>query len=859
MLNGEHLGPYEVLAKLGEGGMGEVYRARDAKLNRDVAIKILPDALAADPAALARFEREAQAVAALSHPNILAIHDFGREGATAYAVMELLEGETLRARLAQGALSPRKAVDLAVQIADGLAAAHEKGIVHRDLKPENIFVTGEGRAKILDFGVAKRTDAAREAGTSDRAGANLETSLAHTGPGMVMGTVGYMSPEQVRGEAVDHRSDIFAYGAVFYEMLAGRRAFQGATPADTISAILKEDPPELTTATAHIPPSLDRIVRRCLEKNPDERFQSARDVAFALEAMSGSGATSSAVSAAPPIRRWPRRLAFALGALALLGAGVVVGTRLTSAPPSVAFAAKTWDAGWIANARFGPDGQTIVFSAAQTGNMPSVFVLRPGMVAPQSVGPPRTHLLAVSSKGELAVLTDPTPYNPGYSGTLATMTMDTAPRALLEHVRDADWSPDGSQLAVIRDLGSHDQLEYPIGHLLYAPPSGYLSDLRISRDGARVAFTEHQIRFDDRGPVKVVDLAGHVTTLTADYRAEMGLAWSADGQSVWFSASDQGDTAVQPQVVNVAGPPKVRPVLPSAGALVVQDVAASGHVLVVRHDWRSSMRMLLAGAVAERDFSGANQGQGGILSRDGQLLLYSDRSQSAGPNYAVALRRTDGSPSVRLGEGDPWTLSPDAKWALAFVASTGRLVLYPTGPGTPVAVDLGPIEHYTWAQWFPDGTRLLVCGNEPKRAPRCYQQPMGGGPPTPVTPDDVESALIAPDGRTLLLLKTSGAKQVYVIGGTAATDALGIVATDVPKAWSRDGRSVFVQAGIVVPARIERVDLGTGVRTLVRELAPPDRSGLCSVFVDQWLDEGKAYVYEFTYDLSTLFVATGIK
>jgi len=856
LIPGTRLGPYEIQAPLGAGGMGEVYRARDPKLNRDVAIKILPEALAADAVALARFEREAQAVAALSHPNILAIHDFGVERGTPYAVMELLDGLTLRDQMGGAAVPPRKAVEYALQIAAGLAAAHARGITHRDLKPENVFVTRDGHVKILDFGLAKQRPVAPADATA------AATRHVETGQGTVLGTVGYMAPEQLRGQDVDHRSDIFAFGAVLYEMLAGRRAFQGATPADTASAVLKEDPPELTaTATSHVPPSLDRIVRRCLEKNPDERFQSARDVAFALEAMSGSGSGAASMALAPvvPIRRWPRRLAFAVGAPALLSAGILIGGRLLGTPPPISFEAKTWDSGWVGNARFGPDGETIFFSAALTGNIPGLFVIRPGVVAAQPMGPTHTHLLAVSSRGELAVLTDPTPYFPGYSGTLATMTMDAAPRPLLEHVREADWSPDGSQLAIIRDVGGHDQLEYPIGHVLYAPPVGYLSDLRMSRDGVHLAFSEHQIRFDDRGPIKVADLAGHVTTLTPEFRAEYGLAWSADGQSVWFSASDRGDTALQPYLVNIEGPPKVRLALPSAGALVVQDVAADGHVLAARHDWRSGMRTILPGAVTEREFAGVNQGQGGMLSRDGQLLLYSDRSQSAGPNYAVALRKTDGSPAVRLGEGDPWALSPDAKWALALVASTGRLVRYPTGPGVPVPVERGPLEHYTWGQWFPDGTRMLLCGNEPRRPPRCYQQPMNGGSPAPVTPDDVEGALIAPDGETLLLQKTSGAKEIFVIGGSASRPARGVTTTDVAKAWSRDGRSVFVQAGITVPARIERIDIATGARTLVRELAPPDRAGLYSVVVDQWVDDGRAHVYEYSFDLSTLFVVTGVK
>jgi Tol biopolymer transport system component len=297
---GETLGPYRVLELIGAGGMGEVYRAHDSKLDRDVAIKVLPEALAADPVALARFEREAQAVAALSHPNILGIFDFGVDGGAPYAVMELLEGQTLREQLGGGPLPPRKAVEYALQIAAGLAAAHARGITHRDLKPENVFVTRDGQVKILDFGLAKQR-------TTVAAGESVAvTGHVQTGPGTVLGTVGYMSPEQVRGREVDHRADIFALGAVFYELLAGRRAFQGTTPADTMSAILKEDPPDPSaTAAARIPPALDRIVRRCLEKNPDERFQSTRDVAFALEAISSSG---SGAVAAPAESARPRSL-----------------------------------------------------------------------------------------------------------------------------------------------------------------------------------------------------------------------------------------------------------------------------------------------------------------------------------------------------------------------------------------------------------------------------------------------------------------------------------------------------------------------------------------------------------------------
>lgn len=280
---GSLLGPYHILAPLGAGGMGEVYRAHDTRLHREVAIKILPPSLATDPASLARFEREAQAVAALSHPNILSIHDAGQVNGVAYAVTELLQGRNLREALVDGPLPPRKGLEIALQIAHGLGAAHEKGIVHRDLKPENIFVTSDGRVKILDFGLAQVAVAMADSQHTTVA----MSPTPGTAPGMVVGTVGYMAPEQVRGQAVDGRTDIFAFGALLYEMLSGQRAFTGETPADTMSAILRSDPPELATLQPDVPLAVDRIVRRCLEKQPAERFQSARDLGFALDALSG--------------------------------------------------------------------------------------------------------------------------------------------------------------------------------------------------------------------------------------------------------------------------------------------------------------------------------------------------------------------------------------------------------------------------------------------------------------------------------------------------------------------------------------------------------------------------------------------
>src|SRR5882672_12239661 len=333
---GTKLGRYEIRAPLGAGGMGEVYRAYDPKMNREIAIKILPAAFSADKERLARFEQEAQAAGSLNHPNILVIYHIDTHDGSPYIVTELLEGETLRQRIGGVTLPQRRAIDYALGIAHGLAAAHEKGIVHRDLKPDNIFITKDGRVKILDFGIAKLTQPERNASQTD-----IPTRRVDTGPGIVMGTVGYMSPEQVRGQAVDHRSDIFSFGAILYEMLSGRRAFHGESAADTMSAILKEDPPDLSDTNQNISPTLERLVNHCLEKNPEARFHSASDLAFALEAISGSPGVSSqtmaAMTALPARVRIKKQLPWlvaALLALALIAALPLVFLYFRSAPTS---------------------------------------------------------------------------------------------------------------------------------------------------------------------------------------------------------------------------------------------------------------------------------------------------------------------------------------------------------------------------------------------------------------------------------------------------------------------------------------------------------------------------------------------
>jgi hypothetical protein len=461
------LGPYEVLAPIGAGGMGEVYRARDSRLGREVALKILPAAFANDADRVRRFEQEGRAAAALNHPNIVVIYDAGSQDGLFYVATELLEGETLRERLAGSALPVRKAVDYAIQTARGLAAAHAKGITHRDLKPENLFLTKDGLVKILDFGLAKQS-ATRPVGGAHPT--ELATQPIETNPGVVLGTAGYMSPEQVRGQVADARSDLFSLGVVLYEMVSGKRAFTGDSAVEVMSAILKQEPPDLDAA---LPPGLDRIIHRCLEKKPEERFESARDLAFALEALSGSAPHQ--VTAAKAKRRalWP-----------WIGAGVAVlfaglagawAGRMSFGRSVPAFTRLTFENGYVFRARFAPDGHTIVYNAAWNGGPRDVFSMRAGEPGSLLNGLANSLLLSLSSTDEMAVLQDVN--NLSEIGRLARVPVaGGAPRVVLDDVTDAAWEPKGDRLAVVHRVNGVTRVEYPVGHVLYET-AGYPDSL----------------------------------------------------------------------------------------------------------------------------------------------------------------------------------------------------------------------------------------------------------------------------------------------------------------------------------------------------------------------------------------------
>ncbi|MEO6258966.1 MAG: serine/threonine-protein kinase [Thermoanaerobaculia bacterium] len=529
--SGTRLGSYEIVSRIGAGGMGEVWRARDSQIGRDVAIKVLPVSVAENADRLHRFELEARAAGTLNHPNLVTIFELGKHDGAPFIVMELLEGETLREKIDQGTIPPRKAVEYSVQMANGLAAAHEKGIVHRDLKPENVIVTADGRLKILDFGLAKLTTPEQTA--------DDKTARRDTAPGTVMGTAGYMSPEQVRGLQIDHRTDIFSFGAILYEMVSGRQAFKRDSSVETMNAILKEDPPEMSVSGHHGSPATERIIHRCLEKNAAERFQSARDLSFALESLSSSSSGhESAILAAPAPSNRKRFMALgAIAAAALMALFFFVGrsSRPQSGQPTVR--QLTFRNGTVRSARFAPDGQTIVYGAAWDGAPLKMFQRRLEGSESVPLEFPDADLLGISSKGELAISLGRTFRNWITTGNLAKAPLlGSSYRKVLDGVSWADWNPGGDGLLVVRRVGNEDRLEYPIGKVLYRT-AGFITYPRFSPKGDRVAFLDHPIYGDNRGNVSVLTIGGKKTDLLLDWSGLEGLAWAPSGDEVWFTGS----------------------------------------------------------------------------------------------------------------------------------------------------------------------------------------------------------------------------------------------------------------------------------------------------------------------------------
>jgi len=827
LVAGTRLGPYAVIGPLGSGGMGEVYRARDDRLDRDVALKVLRPEGATDPERLRRFELEARAAGALNHPQLLTVFDSGVHEGAPYLVFELLEGETLRERLDQGPLAARRAVELAAGIADGLAAAHEKGIVHRDLKPENVFLTKDGRLKILDFGLAKL-----RADLDHAAASNLATLSGATASGTVLGTLAYMSPEQLQGRNVDPRTDIFSLGLVLHEMLAGRRPFQRETLEATVAATLTQDPPPIEDAVLPGHGAITSIVARCLEKRPEARFQSTQDLAFALRALALSAAAASSSvrrGEKAPVRGVSRRgsvLAVAAGVALAAGAFWLGRSTATALQPS--YHRLTFRRGDIRGAAFAPDGQSVIYSAAWGGGNYKVFSTRPDSPESRPLDLPDAHLFAVSKAGEMAVCLGQTSHvAPGeYDCTLARVALaGGAPRPVLEHVRGADFSPDGRELAVIRRVENRDRLEYPVGRVLVEGDS--LSQVRVSPSGEWLAFTASS-NTPGRG-LEVVrrDGTGH-TALSSGFVRGFGVAWSPNGHEVWYTASESGSTQLSLYGVDLRGRRRLVVALPALANVI--DVARDGSALFSIGDLRAEVVAWVPGDPRERLLSWLEFPSGLVLSPDGRTVFISESGQGAGPAGAVVYARAlDGSPAVRLGDGYGLDVSADGRFVVALARSRAQpspeLVAIPTGAGETRTITTGEIE-YQDARWFRGGDKLLAVGRQPGRPWRLWMVAEHGAP-RPVTPEGFDLGIPGPEGRSwvghrvhdrALLLFASEGDEGRLLPGPPEVGHLA--------AWAPDGRSLLVVEPLQPGARIVRRDLTTGARTPVRDLTLQDPTGV---------------------------------
>jgi len=832
--------------------MGEVYRARDTRLGRDVAIKVLPAAFSRDPDRLRRFKQEAQVVAALNHPNILAIHDLGEHEGSPYIVTELLEGRTLREWLGGGAVPSRKATDAAAQVARGLAAAHDKGIVHRDLKPENIFVTRDGRVKILDFGLAKLTPEA----TPD-----AETIHSQTEPGVVMGTIGYMSPEQVRGVSADHRSDLFSLGAVLYEMLSGKRAFHGETSVDTASAILHSEPPELAEINQKVSPALSRIVGHCLEKSPEARFQSAHDLVFDLEAVSETSASHSVT----PLSRSRRLSRLSIGiavALAILAGLVALAVfvahqRLARARVRVPVLHQiTFRRGTVWNARFTPDGKSVLYGAAWEGNPVEIFHSSLDSPDARPLGMTGADVSSILPNGEMAVILR-RQRNPGFSfnGMLARVPVaGGTPREILDRVESADGAPDGS-LAVAYHSQGKARLEFPIGTLRFES-STYIGDVRVSPKGDMVAFVEHDDPIGDAGVVRMVGPKGSLK-LTRDYGSVQGLAWSVAGDKIWYTAADSGGSSRNLHVVDLYGHDRLVYRVP--GTLRVQDVAKDGRILLVHEASRAGILAHVPGSSGERELGWLDWSICRSLSDDGKRLLFDESGDAPGDQTWIYLRETDGSPPLRLGQGAYSDLSPDGKWVAAVPSDfSDHIHIIPTGAGQERTFEVQNKKLFS-VSWVPNGKQLLLTAAAPGEAPRGYVFDLETAVLQPVTPEGVRlTGPVSRDGKFVAGTRADGTTWLFPIGG-GSPRPIAVHAPERVTGWSSDSKAVYVAPTGETAIHVYRVEIDTGKRNPFTVLSPSDKAGLTYIALCSVTPDGKFYTYCYNRQISELFIVEGLE
>ncbi len=856
---GKTLRSYRIESKIGTGGMGVVYKAVDSHLNRVAAIKVLL-ASAVSPEREKRFIQEAKAASSLNHANIVTIYDIDTQEVDGkplhYIAMEYVAGDTLDHLIGRKGLGIRTAVKYAAQIADALAAAHAAGIIHRDLKPANIMVTPQGVVKILDFGLAKLTE-------ETEADAFAETMHGDGSPlteeGTILGTVAYMSPEQAEGKRVDARSDIFSFGSMLYEMVTGQRAFSGGSKLASLSAVLHKEPQPVSQTVADIPPEMERIISRCMKKDPARRWQSMADVKVSLEELREEMEASSfdstkltrvPLSAARPATVPAKRLII-LGALAALLVGVAGGTywaeKYFRAAP-ISFQRVTFRRGDITSAKFAT-GDTIVYSAQWDGGSSTLFSAQPGNREARPLGLPTARVLSISHKGEMAIL-----LGDDDAGTLARVAFSGgAPREMLENVSAADWGPNGDTLAVVRTVGGKNRLEYPIGTVLYENDARPPMWPRISADGKLVAFFAFESEAGDYS-LCVVGRNRPKQVLSREWRTIGALNWSPSGNEIWFSAGQLGsDPALY--AVDLSG--RQRLLAGAPGWIVMQDVSADGRVLLSTVNSRLGIRYFDSDT-PERDLAWLDASVIDEISSDGKNLLFEELSYGEGRNVAIYLRKTDGSAAVRLGFGNQASLAPNGKWVLCvrYDAARTRLMLLPTGAGESRFLNFDG-EHYQALGWFPDSKRVVFTQNDPGHPLRTWMYDLDSDKATPLTAEGSKAGNISPDGRWFIITDAHQLLMAPVSGG-APRKITQLQNGESMVRWSGDGRYLFLQQLEKDTINIVRFEIATGRREAWRTLKVPEPGAEFTGDVALSAD-GKACAFSFQHDLANLYLVSGLK